>query len=386
MKKRIALLLALAMCLSLCACGKSEPAKESTPTQTGTPTESESTQTEPESTQPETEPETETEEPTEPPQEPVMVSIGDKIENDAFTMTFDSIDIYDEYSFKTSDYSSTELGIESGYKFLMVRGHFENKSLSTIGDSSFAGKAVVNDSYTVTGYDVRLVFERDKSYEIDPYTDLDYCLSVNIPEKLAEQYEKAEFTLGFNDDMSVVEYEWDEDGNMVAHTDNLYTITTAGESEVTASVEEPADSKKTIALGDVIETDDFTFTLNNVELTYEVKPQNTSSYYTSYPAESGKVYIHVDGSYYNKGKTDVHIRDLFTPTADYDNGCTYSGFVVTDEGDNRFTSFSADVVCTPLATCHYHGLIECPKVVDGAEAPLVVYFQIGADTYQYTIR
>lgn len=378
MKKRIALLLAVAMCLSLCACGKSEPAKESAPTQTSAPTESESAQTEPESTQPETEPETE--EPTEPAQEAVMLSIGDKIENDAFTMTFDSIDIYDEYSFEVSDNTSVALSVEDGYKLLMIKGHFENKSLSTISRNNLTFEAVVNDTYTIPSGDVDLSFVRLKMYEIDPYTDMDYCLSVNIPEKLAEQYEKAEFTLRFN------EYEENEDGILVVTTDELYTITTAGESEVTASVEEPADSKKTIALGDVIETDDFTFTLNNVELTYEVKPQNTSSYYTSYPAESGKVYIHVDGSYYNKGKTDVHIRDLFTPTADYDNGYTYSGFVVTDEGDNRFTSFSADVVCTPLATCHYHGLIECPKVVDGAEAPLVVYFQIGADTYQYTIR
>ena len=94
----------------------------------------------------------------------------------------------------------------------------------------------------------------------------------------------------------------------------------------------------------------------------------------------------MDGQYYNKAKRDICIRDLFVPTADYDNGYTYKGFAVTDKDDNSFTWASSYVVCTPLETCHYHGLIECPKVVDETEAPLVVYLEIGGDTYQYTVR
>ena len=133
-------------------------------------------------------------------------------------------------------------------------------------------------------------------------------------------------------------------------------------------------------------TEDFEFTLNNVELTYELKPRNTSSVYTSYEAPDGKVYIHVDGNYYNKAKKDVCIRDLFTPTANYDNGYTYDGFAVVDKDDNSFTWASSYVVCTPLETCHYHGLIECPKVIDSSDGSLVVYMEIGGETYTYIIR
>ena len=390
MKKWIALLLAAVLCLSLAACGQSESPVSSTPNQGAAPM----------APAPTAAPETE---PTEPQQEAVVLSIGDKIDNDNFTMTFDSMEILDEYSYKTSEYSSTSLYVENGYKLLLVKGHMENKSTVAISDSSFARTAVVNDSYTVTDYDVRLSFKRDKYFEIDPYTDRDYFLYINIPEKLAAQFEKAEFTIGFNNDMSIPVTEWKIDGTKVTPTDNLFCITGPG-STVSAERDPeqdaleaavglaPSDSNssdsevKTIVLGDVIDTDDFTFTLNNVELTYELKPQNTSSVYTSYSADSGKVYIHVDGQYYNKAKRDICIRDLFVPTADYDNGYTYKGFAVTDKDDNSFTWASSYVVCTPLETCHYHGLIECPKVVDETEAPLVVYLEIGGDTYQYTVR
>ena len=393
MKKRIALLLAAVLCLSLAACGQSESPVTSTPNQGAASM----------APAPTAAPETEQTEPTEPQQEAVVLSIGDKIDNDNFTMTFDSMEILDEYSYKTSEYSSTSLYVENGYKLLLIKGHMENKSTVAISDSSFARTAVVNGSYTVTDYDVRLSFKRDKYFEIDPYTDRDYFLYINIPEKLAAQFEKAEFTIGFNNDMSIPVTEWKIDGTKVTPTDNLFCITGPG-STVSAerdpeqaaleaavglapSDSNSSDSKvKTIVLGDVIDTDDFTFTLNNVELTYELKPQNTSSVYTSYSADSGKVYIHVDGQYYNKAKRDICIRDLFVPTADYDNGYTYKGFAVTDKDDNSFTWASSYVVCTPLETCHYHGLIECPKVVDETEAPLVVYLEIGGDTYQYTVR
>ncbi|MDD5953850.1 MAG: hypothetical protein PUD38_01475 [Firmicutes bacterium] len=393
MKKWIALLLAAVLCLSLAACGNDASSAGGAQAQNTSPVPTAALSA----------PASEQTEPTEPQQEAVALSIGDKIDNDNFTMTFDSMQILDAYSYKTSEYSSTSLYVESGYKLLLVMGHIENKSMVTISDSSFVRTAVVNDSYTVTDYDVRLSFKRDKYFEIDPYTDLDYFLYINIPEKLAAQFEKAEFTLGFNNDMSIPVTEWKMDGTKVTPTDNLFSISGPGSAPSAEGVPEqaaleaavglapsgsnPSDSKvKTIVCGDVIDTDDFTFTLNNVELTYELKPQNTSSVYTSYSAGSGKVYVHVDGQYYNKAKRDICIRDLFVPTADYDNGYTYKGFAVTDKDDNSFTWASSYVVCTPLETCHYHGLIECPKVVDETEAPLIVYLEIGGDTYQYVVR
>lgn len=145
------------------------------------------------------------------------------------------------------------------------------------------------------------------------------------------------------------------------------------------------NTTKTIVKGQTINAKDFTFTLKNVELSYDVKPEDTSGYYRSYPAESGMVYIHIDGTYYNSSKRDVAVRDLFVPSADFDNGYKYNGFAVVDEGDG-FTWVSNYIVCTPLNSCHYHGLISCPEKVANSSAPLFVTFEIDGITYRYNIR
>lgn len=369
MKKIIALLLAMIMCLGLMACGNPGEQKD----QDSSATESADDDT------------------LESGQAVNSISLGDSIQNDKFTMTFESMDILPEYSYRTSEYSSTALYVETGYKLLLISGHFENTSTAPISDSSFAINATVNGEYKVGGFDVRLNFIRDKYFEIDPYTDFDYVLYINIPEKLADIFESAEFTIGFNDDMSTPEYIVDSDGTEAVQTDNTYSLTVGlGTADASAASEgkSPAEESKNnvIEIGDTISSEDFDFTLNNVELTYELKPANTSNFYTSYEAPDGKVYIHVDGTYYNKSKRDICIRDLFTPYADYDDGYTYGGFVVTDEDDNSFDWVSSYVVCTPLETCHYHGLIECPGVIDGSDASLVVSMVIGGETYSFTIR
>ena len=107
--------------------------------------------------------------------------------------------------------------------------------------------------------------------------------------------------------------------------------------------------------------------------------------YTSYPAESGKVYVHVDGEVYNTSKRDIDIGSLPIPTADYDSGYTYTGFAVVDDGDNSFDWVTSYTACTPLETCHYHGLVECPEVIDGSDAPLFVTFKL-ADGITYRLR
>ena len=372
MKKTCSLLLALVLCLSLCAHGEGKA-----PT---TPTESEQnykTMIQALLTGKKAE--------TAEKENAIPIEIGDCIDNDNFKMTFESIDILSEYSYQAGENYSTSLYVEKGYKLLLVKGHFENKSTHKINKAMFNFSAVVNGECTIDGFDVSMNFQRGTYFEIDPYTDVDYCLYVSIPNKLADMYETAEFYINFKSDMSPVTTTYYLNGTSTSDADNHYVLSASGCSSATA---ETTETKKatTIVLGKTISTDDFDFTVNNVELTYELKPKNTSSVYSSYPAEDNKVYIHVDGEYFNKSKRDICIRDLFAPTADYDKGYTYTGFVVTDRGDNDFDWVDSHVVCTPLDTCHYHGLIECPKVIDKSDAPLVVYFNIQGTTYQYIMR
>lgn len=217
MKKFLALLLAMVMTLALAACGgdgsPSQPAADDSPAPAGDVQSAEDPKDE---------------EPEDPePEAPSAVPLqcGGSIDNDDFKMTFDSVELLSEYSYKTSEYSSTSLYVENGYKLVVVKGHFENKSTGAISDSAFALSAIVNDTYTVDGYDVRFNFIRDKYFEIDAYTDLDYVLYINIPEKLADMFETVTFTIGFNDDLSIPVTVFNSDGTQTKETDQLYALT-----------------------------------------------------------------------------------------------------------------------------------------------------------------
>ncbi len=213
-KKILALILAGVLALSLAACsgGDGSDASGSTapsaaPSQAAEPTDT----PEPEDT-------------PEPGPTAIPLSIGDSIDNDNFLMTFDSMELLDEYKYSTSEYSSTSLYVEDGYKLVVVKGHFENKATSAITDSAFSLSALVNGSYELDEHDVRMNFQRDKYFEIDAYTDQDYVLYINIPNKLAEQFEAAEFTIGFNDDLSTITTVYNSDGTKTVEVDQLYKL------------------------------------------------------------------------------------------------------------------------------------------------------------------
>ena len=215
LKRISAGVLSAALCLSLCACGGGSSA----PAETGSSEETTPVTTAPVATTPAPE-ETEPAAPSATP-----VEVGGSITTDNFVMTFDSLELLPEYSYATSEYSSTSLYVEEGYQLLVVKGTFENVGTTVISDSCFSLTATVNDEYVVDGYDVRLNFERDKYFEVDPYTEQAYNLYINIPDKLAEMFETASFTIGFKDDMSIPTTTYGSDGSVTVDIDQQYVFT-----------------------------------------------------------------------------------------------------------------------------------------------------------------
>lgn len=206
-------------------------------------------------------------------------------------------------------------------------------------------------------------------------------------------FETATFTIGFNNDLSAPTTVWSSDGTSTVEVDNRYTLTSGltsgqaqgGEGSGETAGEEETDAQ-TIAIGDMITTSDYEFTLTNVELTYEVLPPNTSGVYSSYSAESGKVYVHVEADVKNTMQRDIRIDELFQTSVLYDGKYPYSGFTVVNSGDNSFNWASNYVAATPLETCKAHGIVECPAEVDTSGKSVVVTLELGDTEYQYTLR
>jgi CYTH domain-containing protein len=161
---------------------------------------------------------------TEAAQEITKVDIGQSIESDNFKMVIESMKILDKYSYSTNDASSFYLNRE-GYKLLMVQGSMENTGNAAINVSSFYTTAVVNGNNEFDNDDVQMCFERDNSSEIDPYTEQTFDIYINIPKKLADQFETATFTLGFNGDMSPLTVTTSSDGQKTVDADNWFSIT-----------------------------------------------------------------------------------------------------------------------------------------------------------------
>lgn len=395
MKRMMALWLAAVLCLSLAACGQqtaelektenSQTETAQTPADTGeTAQEEEPLEIEAKTDVPEELPEAEV-----PALTATPLALGDQIETAQFTMTFDTLELLPEYDIRLTENSSMSCVVEEGYQVLLVRGHITNTGTSVISDSAFYLTATVNGEYVVDGYDVRLLFVRNKYFEVDPYTDVDYVLYINVPDKLAELFETVTFEIGFKNDLGMLTTTYNVDGTETVDYENLYALTAtldgAAEESAASGTAAAATAAQTIALGETILGADYEFTLTNVTFSYEVLPPNTSSVYTSYPADSGKVYIDVSADLKNTMERNIRIDELFTVSACYDGKYQYPGFTVVGD-DNQFIWASSYTAALPLETCQAHGLIECPVEVDTSGKSVVVTIVIDGVSYEYALR
>ena len=148
----------------------------------------------------------------------------------------------------------------------------------------------------------------------------------------------------------------------------------------------PAEEITDIALKQTVATDDYEFTLNRVELSYKVLPDNPPSYYTYYNAPDDQVYIYVNAKVKNKQKQSVDCDEIYSVTADYNGGYTYTGFNIADDTDGDFTYANITAV-NPLQTLGVHCLIACPEEVETTSHPLVLTITLKDGTkYRYKMR
>lgn len=146
------------------------------------------------------------------------------------------------------------------------------------------------------------------------------------------------------------------------------------------------ESISEIKKGETIYLEDLEFTLNKVEFSYDVVPENPPSFYRHYPADTGQVYIHIDADIKNLQKSDLYCDDIYTATADYDEGYTYRGSAIVEDTDGNFTYANITSI-SPLQTLGVHQLIECPEEVGTSGKPIniILRFNNGLQ-YKYVFR
>ena len=362
---------------------------------------------------------------------PAGLALGEPIQTPFAEIKLDSFQFTEnvQKSVKTGSFTRiTGPAPVEGTYYALAEGTIKNLTKTELPVYDFfIGTLDVNGyTYQLGSINCDILDERGQTVSnIGPLISYDLRIYVTVPAELANSPETAALSLGFYENFDNTELSRNRgDADALAkctysYTYNLLSYGTdnaasepggnpdaaAGSAEAGGNAaagavsdggggansgnETAASGMPILALGDKVTTDDFEFTLNKVEFTYELLPEDTSSTYISYTPANDKVYLHIDGSFYNKAKRDYCVRDLPQPGADYDNGFAYSGFPIVDNPGNRssFTWVSSYVACTPLETAHYHGLVECPKIVEASEAPLFVTLKMpDGKTYRCDVR
>lgn len=156
-------------------------------------------------------------------------------------------------------------------------------------------------------------------------------------------------------------------------------------NDVETVKEAPKEEIENIKIGDVITTDRMEITIKNIEFSYDILPDDTSSFYTHYPAESGQVYIHIDTDVKNIQKQDLGCDDIMQVVADYNDGYTYNGSAIPEDSSTGFTYANIESI-KPLASLGVRFLVECPQEVEEADNPLFLILKVDNKDYKYTMR
>lgn len=179
-----------------------------------------------------------------------------------------------------------------------------------------------------------------------------------------------------------------ENGELKAKLDELAVEDVQEDSNVDSENKEEEKVEETISaiqIGDVITTDTAEITIKNIEFSYDVLPDDTSNFYTHYPANTGNVYIHIDTDVKNIQKQNLGVEEIMDVVADYNDGYTYNGSPIPEDSTTGFTYANITSI-KPLESLGVRFLIECPQEVEESDNSLNLTFQVNDKEYSYKMR
>ena len=153
--------------------------------------------------------------------------------------------------------------------------------------------------------------------------------------------------------------------------------------------EEPEKPKepeaKEIVLGETITLDFAEITIKNIEFSYDILPDDTSSFYTHYAADSGQVYVHIDTDVKNLQKQGLPVDEFVNMEVDYNDGYKYNGSPVPEDTNTGF-SYANITSIDPLQTLGIRLMADCPQEVAESENPVIVYLDFKGEKFFYKMK
>lgn len=127
------------------------------------------------------------------------------------------------------------------------------------------------------------------------------------------------------------------------------------ETSIDNKITEKTIEYQAINLGDTLELDFATITLNRMAIDAEIYPKDTSGVYMYLPANDGKKYIHLIGTLKNTASAQYEIDNTAVHFI-FDDNYEYDGYLKADAGVFRAFDYCVD----PLTTVDIHLIGEIP--------------------------
>ena len=162
-------------------------------------------------------------------------------------------------------------------------------------------------------------------------------------------------------------------------------VENVSEAEPAEEIKEEEVKEKEIVIGDVITLDFAEITIKNIEFSYDVLPDDTSSFYTHYPADSGKVFVHIDTDVKNMQKQSLPVDEFVQVEVDYNDGYKYDGEAIPEDTSTGF-SYANITSIDPLETLGVRILADCPQEVVESENPVVVHLDFRGEKFFYKMK
>ncbi len=143
-----------------------------------------------------------------------------------------------------------------------------------------------------------------------------------------------------------------------------------------------------IKVGDVIKANNLEITINKIEFSRDVEPDKKGEgMYRHFPADEGKVLIHIDTDAKNLQKEPIKCSRVMNAVVNYNNGTEFKAYAVAEDDDGLGLTYANIRNVEPSKTRGIKYLFDCPEEVEkNKEASLVIIFKVGEKFFSYKMK
>ena len=264
---------------------------------------------------------------------------------------------------------------EPGHTYVDVCVAYKNLSSSARqADEALSASLLYGGKYQYSGFSIieednRGDFTYSNITSIAPLTTGYIHYLFDVPDEVTQTNKSIEVTIS------------------ISGSDYVYTVQAgdgqpfgADDTTVSKTSGEVADGE-TVTIGGVAE-----FHVDRSQIAARIDPPSPVSYYSYYEIpDPSQVYVDVCFAVRNLKPTAVRADQVLNATLTYAGSYSFTGFSIIEEENRGDFTYSNITTIAPLTTGYIHYLFAVPAEAQSSGESIVVTFQLGDYTYDYTV-